>query len=163
MAEVGTIIEGKYEILKLIGKTHIIINKFHIAILDNFDAVVILPLENNEYEMFRIPRAALLYQLSELYPDIKKPSKKISVNIKKMDIDTLLKEIEQYDRNLMIGEFFGGNVQNEWAYFWKGEQIYQYSFTEQIKRESNTAEIRKELLRLLQVKEEVNAYHGQRN
>lgn len=50
------------------SRNHIIINYLHIALLEQREAIVIIPLKNREYEMLRLPRVAVLYLLLKRYP-----------------------------------------------------------------------------------------------
>ena len=49
------------------SRNHIIINYLHIALLEQREAIVIIPLKNREYEMLRLPRVAVLYLLLKIY------------------------------------------------------------------------------------------------
>ena len=48
------------------SRNHIIINYLHIALLEQREAIVIIPLKNREYEMLRLPRVAVLYLLLKM-------------------------------------------------------------------------------------------------
>lgn len=140
------------------SKTHIIINYLHIALLEKGEAVVIIPLKNREYEMLKIPRIALLYLLLNKYPLLRGEAKTIETGPELVDIDTFLKELKEQEGNIMVGEFQNEAIVKEQVYFWKEERVYQYDLNAQLKREVSPVQIRRELLNLLQIREEVEHY-----
>lgn len=140
------------------SKTHIIINYLHIALLEKREAVVIIPLKNREYEMLKLPRIALLYLLLNKYPLLRGEAKPIETGPELVDIDTFLKELKEQEGNIMVGEFQNEAIVKEQVYFWKEERIYQYDLNAQLKREVSPVQIRRELLNLLQIREEVEHY-----
>lgn len=140
------------------SKTHIIINYLHIALLEKREAVVIIPLKNREYEMLKLPRIALLYLLLNKYPLLRGEAKPTKAGPELVDIDTFLQELKEQEGNIMVGEFQNEAIVKEQVYFWKEERIYQYDLNAQLKREVNPVQIRRELLNLLQIREEVEHY-----
>lgn len=140
------------------SKTHIIINYLHIALLEKREAVVIIPLKNREYEMLKLPRIALLYLLLNKYPLLRGEAKLTEGEPELVDIDTFLQELKEQEGNIMVGEFQNEAIVKEQVYFWKEERIYQYDLNAQLKREVSPVQIRRELLNLLQIREEVEHY-----
>lgn len=140
------------------SKTHIIINYLHIALLEKKEAVVIIPLKNHEYEMVRLPRVALLYLLLDKYPVLRDAAKAVEVKAELVDIDTFLQELKEQEGNIMVGEFRNGAMVSEQVYYWKEEMLYQYDLNTQLKKGVNSVQIRRELMKLLQISEEVENY-----
>lgn len=137
---------------------HLIINYLHIGLLPTKEAIVIIPLKNREYEMMRIPRTAVLYKLLEQYPILREKGKNITTEAEKEEPDTFLKELKQYDGNIMAGEFEKGKVQQEQVYFWKDSELYQYDLKSEIRREISPARLRRKLIRMLEIREETAGY-----
>ena len=137
---------------------HVIINYLHIAFLEKKDAVVIVPLKNREYELLRLPRAALFYLLLEQYPVLRNAAKEVNQKIELEDMDAFLQELKKYDGNIMVGEFQQGTLVREQVCFWKEERIYWYDLNRQVRKEMNTVQTRRELLKLLEINEEVEQY-----
>lgn len=137
---------------------HIIINYLHIALLEKKEAVVIIPLKNHEYEMLRLPRTALLYLLLEKYPVLREMAKPTEVRSELVDIDTFLQELKEYDGNIMVGEFRDKGMEKEQVYYWKGRRMYQYNLNNQLRKSVNPVQVRRELMTLLQISEEVEHY-----
>ena len=74
------------------------------------------------------------------------------------DIDSFLREVKDCKENIMIGEFQDNALTKEWLYYWKNNQIFEYDLNRQIKREVGAVQVRRELLRLLEIDEEVKNY-----
>lgn len=133
---------------------HLILNFLHIAILEDDDAIVIIPLKNREYEMFRIPRVALMYKLLEQYPVLRGAGEGISEGEEQKDVDTFLKELTGYEGSIMAGKYRNGAVEREQVYFWQGENLYRYMFGSRIKSRMDAVAVRRELIALLQIRME---------
>ena len=140
------------------SNTHIIINYLHIALLEKKEAVVIIPLKNHEYEMLKLPRVALLYLLLDKYPVLREIAKPVEVKSELVDIDTFLQELKEYDGNIMVGEFRDKAMVREQVYYWKDKVMYQYDWNNQLRKGVNSLQVRRELLTLLQISEEVEHY-----
>lgn len=140
------------------SNTHIIINYLHIALLEKKEAVVIIPLKNHEYEMLKLPRVALLYLLLDKYPVLREIAKPVEVKSELVDIDTFLQELKEYDGNIMVGEFRDKVMVREQVYYWKDKVMYQYDWNNQLRKGVNSLQVRRELLTLLQISEEVEHY-----
>lgn len=137
---------------------HLIINYLHIGLLSPKEAIVIIPLKKKEYEIMRLPRTAVLYKLLEQYPILREAARLITTEAEIEDIDTFLKELNQYDGNIMVGEFEAGKVQQEQIYFWKDSNLYQYDIKSGVRREISPDALRRKFLGMLQIREEVAAY-----
>ena len=74
------------------------------------------------------------------------------------DIDSFLREVKDCKENIMIGEFQDNALTKEWLYYWKNNQIFEYDLNRQIKSEVGAVQVRRELLRLLAIDEEVKNY-----
>ena len=74
------------------------------------------------------------------------------------DIDSFLREVKDCKENIMIGEFQDNALTKEWLYYWKNNRIFEYDLNRQIKREVDAVQVRRELLRLLAIDEEVKNY-----
>lgn len=140
------------------SKVHIIINYLHIALLEKKEAIVIIPLKNREYEMLRLPRVALVHLLLDKYPVLRAGAKTVDIKTEMMDMDTFLQELKEYEGNIMIGEFQNGVVERELVYYWKEEKMYQYDLNREIRKGVNAVQVRRELLKLLRITEEVENY-----
>lgn len=140
------------------SNTHIIINYLHIALLEKKEAVVIIPLKNHEYEMLKLPRVALLYLLLDKYPVLREMAKPVEVKSELVDINTFLQELKEYDGNIMVGEFRDKVMVREQVYYWKDKVMYQYDWNNQLRKGVNSLQVRRELLTLLQISEEVEHY-----
>ena len=140
------------------SNTHIIINYLHIALLEKKEAVVIIPLKNHEYEMLKLPRVALLYLLLDKYPVLREIAKPVEVKSELVDINTFLQELKEYDGNIMVGEFRDKVMVREQVYYWKDKVMYQYDWNNQLRKGVNSLQVRRELLTLLQISEEVEHY-----
>lgn len=140
------------------SRNHIIINYLHIALLEQREAIVIIPLKNREYEMLRLPRVAVLYLLLKIYPVLQTGTVSEKELLQLQDIDSFLREVKDCKENIMIGEFQDNALTKEWLYYWKNNQIFEYDLNRQIKREVGAVQVRRELLRLLAIDEEVKNY-----
>lgn len=136
------------------AKDHLILNYLHIAILEGDDAVVIIPLKDREYEIFRTSRVALLYMLLKQYPVLCQAGEGSSEGEEQMDVDTFLKELTAYEGSIMAGKYHNGAVEREQVYFWQDEHLYRYMFGSRIKSKMDAVAVRRELLALLQIKME---------
>ena len=58
----------------------------------------------------------------------------------------------------MVGEFQENTLIREWVYFWKEDRIFEYDLNRQLKKGVDAVQIRRELLRLLAINEEVENY-----
>ena len=130
----------------------------HIALLEQREAIVIIPLKNREYEMLRLPRVAVLYLLLKRYPVLQIGTVPEKEQLQLQDIDSFLREVKDCKENIMIGEFQDNALTKEWLYYWKNNQIFEYDLNRQIKREVGAVQVRRELLRLLAIDEEVKNY-----
>lgn len=139
-------------------KKHLIINYLHIGLLSSKEAIVIIPLKNKEYEMMRLPRTAILYKLLEQYPILRGAACQITTEPEIEDMDTFLRELKQYDGNIMVGEFEEDKVRQEQVYFWKDSNLYQYDLNNEVRREISPDSLRRKFLRMLEIREEVAAY-----
>lgn len=137
---------------------YLIINYLHIGLLSPKEAIVIIPLKKKEYEIMRLPRTAVLYKLLEQYPIFREATRLITTEAEIEDIDTFLRELNQYDGNIIVGEFEAGKVQQEQIYFWKNSNLYQYDIKSEVRREISPDALRRKFLRMLQIREEVAAY-----
>ncbi len=133
---------------------HIILNYLHIAILEGDDAAVIIPLRDREYEMFRIPRAALLCQVLEEYPLLKGAGTGICEGEELLDVDLFLKQLRNCEETIMVGQYRNSSVEREQVYFWQGKELYRYMFGSRIKSQMDAVSVRRELLNLLKIKTE---------
>ncbi|NLK76324.1 MAG: DUF5081 family protein [Clostridiales bacterium] len=140
------------------SQNHIIINYLHIALLEKKEAIVIIPLKNHEYEMLRLPRVAVLYLLLEKYPILRTGTVAGKEKPQVEDIDTFLRELKECKENIMVGEFQENILIREWVYFWKEDRIFEYDLNRQLKKGVDAVQIRRELLRLLAINEEVENY-----
>ena len=140
------------------SQNHIIINYLHIALLEKKEAIVIIPLKNHEYEMLRLPRVAVLYLLLEKYPILRTGTVAGKEKPQVEDIDTFLRELKECKENIMVGEFQENTLIREWVYFWKEDRIFEYDLNRQLKKGVDAVQIRRELLRLLAINEEVENY-----
>lgn len=140
------------------SNTHIIINYLHIALLEKKEAVVIIPLKNHEYEMLKLPRVALFYLLLEKYPVLRGRAKAIDTEPELVDMDTFLQELKGQEETIMAGEFQNGAMVREQVYYWNEAAMYQYNINTQLRKEIDPVQLRRELLRLLQINEEVESY-----
>lgn len=140
------------------SRNHVIINYLHIALLEQREAIVIIPLKNREYEMLRLPRVAVLYLLLKIYPVLQTGTVSEKELLQLQDIDSFLREVKDCKENIMIGEFQDNALTKEWLYYWKNNQIFEYDLNRQIKREVDAVQVRRELLRLLAIDEEVKNY-----
>ena len=75
------------------SRNHIIINYLHIALLEQREAIVIIPLKNREYEMLRLPRVAVLYLLLKIYPVLQTGTVSEKELLQLQDIDSFLREV----------------------------------------------------------------------
>lgn len=140
------------------SRTHIILNYLHIALLEKQDAVIIIPLKNQEYELLRLPRTAVFYLLLEKYPVLRNAGYPAGRTPKLLDMDVFLQELKEQEGNIMVGEFQDGTAVREQVYFWKKENMYHYDLNTRMQREINAARARRELLELLRIREEVESY-----
>ena len=85
------------------SRNHIIINYLHIALLEQREAIVIIPLKNREYEMLRLPRVAVLYLLLKIYPVLQTGTVSEKELLQLQDIDSFLREVKDCKENIMIG------------------------------------------------------------
>ena len=76
------------------SRNHIIINYLHIALLEQREAIVIIPLKNREYEMLRLPRGAVLYLLLKIYPVLQTGTVSEKELLQLQDIDSFLREVK---------------------------------------------------------------------
>ena len=119
---------------------------------------MIIPLKNHEYEMLKLPRVALLYLLLDKYPVLREIAKPVEVKSELVDINTFLQELKEYDGNIMVGEFRDKVMVREQVYYWKDKVMYQYDWNNQLRKGVNSLQVRRELLTLLQISEEVEHY-----
>lgn len=74
-----------------------------------------------------------------------------------MDVDTFLKELGKYDGNIMIGKYRNHSTERELVYFWQDEKLYRYVLGSGIKSRVDAVTVRRELVKLLQIKMEAQA------
>ena len=106
--------------------------------------------------MLRLPRVAVLYLLLKIYPVLQTGTVSEKELLQLQDIDSFFKRSQKTAKeNIMIGEFQDNALTKEWLYYWKNNQIFEYDLNRQIKREVDAVQVRRELLRLLAIDEEV--------
>ena len=138
------------------SKGYIIINYLHIALIDKQEAVVIIPLKNREYELLRLPRAALLYLLLEQYPVLRNGTVDIETKVEVVEYESFLSNLPSYDGNIMVGVFQDNQIVSEHVYYWKEVEIQRYDFNTQVKKQMNAPQVRKEIVKLFQMEAEVH-------
>ena len=115
------------------SRNHVIINYLHIALLEQREAIVIIPLKNREYEMLRL-RESLSYiyywkyiRLLQDWNSIRKGAFTAARHW------FFLREVKDCKENIMIGEFQDNALTKEWLYYWKNNRIFEYDLNRQIK------------------------------
>ncbi len=159
LSEVGALPAMTVELYKQ-SSDYVIINYLHIALIDRQEAVIIIPLKNQEYELLRLPRAAILYLLLEQYPVLRGVSEKIQTKAKLLDTDSFLRKVSFCDGNIMIGAFSKNQVVSEHIYYWKEKTINRYDFNSQVEKQVDAVWIRREIVKLMQIEQEVEKYAG---
>lgn len=157
LSELGVLPARILELYKQ-SKTYIIINYLHIALIEGQDAIVIIPLKNKEYELLRLPKVAIVYLLLKQYPVLQGAATGVQAGIKKVDYDSILSQLPSCEGNIMVGAFENNQIISEHVYYWKNDKVRRYDLNSQIEKEICVTEIRREILRLLQVDAEVNKY-----
>lgn len=139
------------------SKTHIIINYIHIALIEGADSIVIIPAynESEEYELLRIPRVALLYVLLKQYPVLRGRKYGMEKQTQIRKYEEFLNILKKYEGNLLVGTFYEGKMKSEQVYYWKGKELWCYDLETQINKEKDFVQVRKEMLRLLQIETEM--------
>lgn len=144
------------------SKTYIIINYLHIALIDKQEAVVIIPIKEKrkekEYELLRLPRVAVLYLLLEHYPVLRNAAVETETNVQLIDHDSFLRKLSSYDGNIMVGAFRDSRIVSEHVYYWEGEEILRYDLNSQIEKKVNAVQVRREIMKLLQIEGEVQSH-----
>jgi len=161
LSRLGTLPARTLELYKQ-SKTYIIINYLHIALIDKQEAVVIIPLKEKskerEYELLRLPRVAVLYLLLEHYPVLRNAAMKTEANVHLIDHDSFLQKLSSYDGNIMVGVFGDSQIVSEHVYYWEGEEILRYDLNSQIEKKVNAVQVRREIIKLLQIEGEVQSH-----
>lgn len=136
------------------SERYVVINYIHAAIFGQRDADVIIPLGKREYEMFRIPRILLLYQLMKQYPIFLGSKRNVSGTEKEVLLEDFLSSFSQYEGNIIVGEYARQEIKREQVYFWKEGQIFVYDFQTRKQREISAWEMRQEFMEVLDIREE---------
>lgn len=157
LSELGVLPARALELYKE-SKAHIIVNYLHIALIEKQEAIVIIPTKNREYELLRLPRMALIYLLLDRYPILRNAGKITETKAEMIEHDAFLRKLKEYDGNIMVGAFQEDKIVSEHVYYWKENQMYRYDLNQQLRKEVNSVQVRRELLKLLQIKEGAENY-----
>lgn len=119
---------------------------------------MIIPLKNHEYELLRLPRVAIVYILLNQYPILRNAETEKQTKFQMLDIDSFLRELSSCEGNIMTGVFRDNRVVSEHVYYWKGREIHRYDLGSQMEKKVTAPQVRKELLKLLQIEWKVEGY-----
>lgn len=155
LSKLGVLPARAFECYKLSSR-HVIINYMHIAFYGEDESIVIVPLDNGEYELVKLPRVAILYLLLDRYPVLRKAGEAERKRAHALDMDEFLRKLKEYDGNIMTGEFYNNMAVREQVFYWDSAGMYRYDLNRHVQRESDPVSIRRELVRMLGVDMEVN-------
>ena len=112
------------------SKRHVIINRLHIAFSAKGDAIVLLPINKGEYELFRVNKEPIF---------------------KRYDIDEVLKDLYGNDDNIVIGVFENKNKIKEEIIYYMNNKLFLYRIEQSVIGETNAPYIRRELVSILDI------------
>lgn len=130
-----------------------LINRMHIALLPNLDAVIIVQTEPGIFEIIRQNRVAILVQILRSYEEFCAAGDKWSMDMF-FPLNKFLEEIEEYPGNLLLGKFSHNRSTEEGVIFWNKKNIYYYDVKKEKKHHMSAPQVRNFLASVLEVREE---------
>lgn len=133
------------------SKRHVIINRLHIAFSAKGDAIVLLPINKGEYELFRVNKEELLVFVLRTYKFLCEKGDGKRPIFKRYDIDEVLKDLYGNDDNIVIGVFENKNKIKEEIIYYMNNKLFLYRIEQSVIGETNAPYIRRELVSILDI------------
>lgn len=136
------------------AKNHLIINKLHIALNKEKNAVVIIPMNADEYELLKVPPTAILLQVIKEYPFTQCEEQQLSNEETSLDLKEFLFMIQQSAGSVLtIGEYREGVARKESMYLFNQESCQECDLLNEKSKYVTSRQIRMRLLEALHIRE----------
>lgn len=135
-----------------LASEHVIINNMRIALVDGMNAITMIQCGENEYEVMRLPRIAIVLAVITSYPFLKEANAEISTNEEVVSKSRLLKIMrEEESEKLIVREYHGINSKQEILYRMDAQGGIRYDLKTGNSRPANPSEIRRALIECLRI------------
>lgn len=135
---------------------HVILNRLRIALVNEANAVVIYQSNQREYELLRIPKLAIALLVMKQYPFLQEKACEVFGEEVTMSKAALLRLMQgEREGNLIIREYKNRISDKDMLYKQQDKDCKQYNLKTGKVKPISPSEIRKALLKSLQVKEEL--------
>lgn len=159
------------------AQKHVLLNRLHIAMLPGLGCVTIVPVgqgyieaaypspdwsdnvgaardmrKNDEYEILRQNRAAILLQILRSYEELCAGGRELDLD-SLCSVDHFVEELPDYPGRMLLGKYEGGRSIEEGVLYWDRQKIYYYDVKEGRKRRLSAPQARNFLVDILELRE----------
>ena len=153
LKEEGALAAKAFEDYKLANR-HVVINNLRIAVTE-VDNVVIIPFENHEFELTRMPGTVIMMALLKQYDILREGSYNYPVDVSFVSVEKiLLHEIVDWDKAIRVKEIADNRINSDCIYYWTEREVYKYDLQMQVKKAIDPVVIRHDIAKILRLEEE---------
>lgn len=153
LKEAGALAAKAFEDYKLANR-HVVINNLRIAVTE-VDNVVIIPFENHEFELTRMPGTVIMMALLKLYDILREGSYNYPADVSFVSVEKiLLHEIVDWDKAIRVKEIADNRINSDCIYYWTEREVYKYDLQMQVKKAIDPIVIRHDIAKILRLEEE---------
>ena len=153
LKEAGALAAKAFEDYKLANR-HVVINNLRIAVTE-VDSVVIIPFENYEFELTRMPGTVIMMALLKQYDILREGSYNYPVDVSFVSVEKiLLHEIVDWDKAIRVKEIADNRINSDCIYYWTEREVYKYDLQMQVKKAIDPVVIRHDIAKILRLEEE---------
>lgn len=130
---------------------YVLVNRMHIALLPNMDAVIIVEKESGQFEILRQNRAAIFVEIlrsNQRFCAAGDGRNSDSI----FPLESFLEEVRDYPGNMLVGKFDNNRSMEEGILFWNEQNIYYFDVKKEKKSMISAPQVRNFLAEILELK-----------